>query len=272
MGHTARGRRVSKGESLARQALGLGVLVLVMSIGYAVSRVTIAGSTERDVELVADESAASGSSAITEADINAHIVEVATRYGVEPKLVAAVVAVESQFNVRAVSRKGAEGLMQLMPETAADLDVQDSFDPRDNIDGGVRHLKRLMARFHNDVPLALAAYNAGEQAVINHRGIPPYRETRQYVVRVLRRYDRETARSVAQQLGQPRVASPKVAPATYAGRVTVVQPIVQSISSPTPAPALVLTPAAAPVLTPAPVHADEAWGAPPEKKRPSESP
>ena len=65
--------------------------------------------------------------------------------------------------------------MQLMPATAADLDVQDSFDPRDNIDGGVRHLKRLMARFHNNVPLALAAYNAGEQAVISHRGIPPYR-------------------------------------------------------------------------------------------------
>jgi hypothetical protein len=259
MGHTARGRRVSKGESLARQALGLGVLVLVMSIGYAVSRVTIADSTERDVEIVADESATSASS-VTEADINAHIVEVATRYGVEPKLVAAVVAVESQFNVRAVSRKGAEGLMQLMPETAAGLDVQDSFDPRDNIDGGVRHLKRLMARFHNDVPLALAAYNAGEQAVINHRGIPPYRETRQYVVRVLRRYDREAARTVAQQLAQPRVASPKVAPATYAGRVTVVEPI----SSPTPAPV--------PVLTPAPVHADEGWGAPPEKKKPSESP
>ena len=265
MAHRARGRRLSKGESLARQALGLGVLVLAMSIGYAVSRVTIADSSERDVEIVADESAASASSAITEAAINAHIVEVATRYGVEPKLVAAVVAVESQFNARAVSRRGAEGLMQLMPATAADLEVQDSFDPRDNIDGGVRHLKRLMARFHNDVPLALAAYNAGEQAVINHRGIPPYRETRQYVVRVLRRYDRDAARSVAQQLAQPRVASRKVAaPATYAGRVTVVEPIVQPISSPTPAPV--------PVLTPAPIHADEGWGAPPEKKKPSESP
>jgi len=260
MGHRATGRRVSKGESLARQALGLGVLVFVMSIGYAVSRVTIADSTERDVEIVADESATSASSAITEADINAHIVEVATRYGVEPKLVAAIVAVESQFHVRAVSRRGAEGLMQLMPATAADLDVQDSFDPRDNIDGGVRHLKRLMARFHNDVPLALAAYNAGEQAVINHRGIPPYRETRQYVVRVLRRYDHEAARAVAQQLARPRVASPKVTPASYAGRVTVVEPIFE----PTPAPV--------PVLTPAPVHADEGWGAPPEKKKPSESP
>jgi soluble lytic murein transglycosylase-like protein len=256
MGHTARGRRLSKGASLARQALGLGVFVLVISTGYAVSRVTIADSTERDVEVVADESTASAPAAISAADINAHIVEVASRYGVEPKLVAAVVAVESQFNVHAVSRRGAEGLMQLMPETAADLAVQDSFDPRDNIDGGVRHLKRLIVRFHNDVPLALAAYNAGEQAVINHRGIPPYRETRQYVVRVLRRYDREAAKVVAQQLARPRVATTKVAPAAYAGRVTVVPP----------------TQTPAPVLTPAPAHAEEDRGAPPEKKKPSESP
>src|SRR5262249_20140520 len=199
---------------------------------------------------------------ITTADINAHIVEVATRYGVEPKLVAAVVAVESQFNVHAVSRRGAEGLMQLMPETAADLDVQDSFDPRDNIDGGVRHLKRLMVRFHNDVPLALAAYNAGEQAVINHRGIPPYRETRQYVVRVLRRYDRETAKAVAQQLAQPRVASRKVAPVSYVGRVPAAPP------TPTPTP----EPTSTPVLTPAPAHAEDDRGAPPAKKKPSESP
>jgi len=94
--------------------------------------------------------------------------------------------------------------MQLMPRTAAEFDVQDSFDPRDNIEGGVRHLKRLMRRFNNDVPLVLAAYNVSEQTVIAHRGIPPYRETRQYVVRVLRRYDREQARLVAQQLAAPR--------------------------------------------------------------------
>jgi hypothetical protein len=249
MGQTARGRRLTTGESLAQHALGLGVLVLAMSTAYAGSRVEIADSSEQDVEIVAEEPAPSPPEIDARVDINAHIVEVATRHGLEPKLVAAIVAVESRFDARAVSRRGAEGLMQLMPATAADLDVQDSFDPRDNIEGGVRHLKRLMVRFHNDVPLVLAAYNAGEQAVINHRGIPPYRETRQYVVRVLRRYDREAARAVAQQLALPGSGGPppKVTRVTYAGRTVAVP------------------------LTPAPARAEQVVGAPPGKK-PSESP
>jgi len=245
MGQFARGRRPTTAESLKRHALGFGVLVLVMSAAYAGSRLQSAYATEHDVEVVAEESASSPSAV----DINTHIVEVATRYGVEPKLVAAIVAVESQFNARAVSRRGAEGLMQLMPATAADLDVQDSFDPRDNIDGGVRHLKRLMARFHNNVPLALAAYNAGEQAVISHRGIPPYRETRQYVVRVLRRYDREAARLVAQQLAAPKSSTPKIVRVSYAGGRAVTAPVI-------------------PVLA----DAEGEKGAQPEKKKKSESP
>jgi hypothetical protein len=203
------------------------VLVLAVSTAYAGSRVNIGDiveavqsgeSAEQAVETVAEEPAPK------QVDINAHIEEVATQYGVAPKLVAAIVAVESEFNPRAVSRRGAEGLMQLMPETSADLEVEDPFDPRDNIDGGVRHLKRLMKRFHNDLPLVLAAYNAGEQAVIHHRGIPPYRETRQYVVRVLRRYDREAARAVARQLAAPKKkpipAPPRVARAMYLPPVT----------------------------------------------------
>jgi hypothetical protein len=111
--------------------------------------------------------------------------------------VAAVIAVESEFNPRAVSRRGAQGLMQLMPATAATLDVQDTFDTRENIEGGVRHLRVLMDRYRNDLPLVLAAYNAGDTAVLAYRGVPPYRETRQYVIRVLRRYDREAARAAA---------------------------------------------------------------------------
>src|SRR5213593_716819 len=113
----------------------------------------------------------------------------AERYGVPERLVQAVIRVESGFNSRAVSVKGAQGLMQLMPETASLLGVRNSFDPQQNIDGGVRHLRGLIDRFGNDLPLALAAYNSGEKAVVNHRGIPPFAETRDYVTRVLHLYD-----------------------------------------------------------------------------------
>lgn len=111
--------------------------------------------------------------------------EAAERYGVGEDLIKAVIRVESGFNHRAVSPKGARGLMQLMPGTASMLGVRDSFDVRQNIDGGVRHLRGLIERFGSDLKLALAAYNAGEQAVINHRGVPPYRETRDYVTRIM---------------------------------------------------------------------------------------
>lgn len=232
---------MSRHESLKQHALGLGVLVLAVTTAYAGSRfgvdelmasMQLLRSAEDAVDSVAEEPAPS------QVDINAHIQEVATQHGVAPKLVAAIVAVESQFNPRAVSRRGAEGLMQLMPETAATLEVDDPFDPRDNIDGGVRHLKRLMKRFHNDLPLVLAAYNAGEQAVINHRGIPPYRETRQYVVRVLRRYDRDAAREVARRLATPKKKpTPAPAPAPRVARVMYVVPdAVTTIAPPSPPP------------------------------------
>ncbi len=109
----------------------------------------------------------------------------AERYDLPEALLSAVIRVESGFNPRAVSPKGARGLMQLMPETATMLGVRNAFDPRQNIDGGARHLRALLERFGFDVPLALAAYNAGEQAVLVYRGIPPYPETQEYVARVL---------------------------------------------------------------------------------------
>ncbi|HBH04240.1 MAG TPA: lytic transglycosylase [Candidatus Rokubacteria bacterium] len=120
----------------------------------------------------------------------------ANRYGVPEKLVAAVIRAESSFDPRAVSPKGARGLMQLMPETASMLGVHNSFDPRQNIEGGVRHLRRLLDRFGSNLPLALAAYNAGERAVTTYRGIPPYTETREYVERVLRFYDGDPGAAV----------------------------------------------------------------------------
>lgn len=114
------------------------------------------------------------------------IQEIAGRYGVDPTLVHAVIGAESAFNPWAVSRKGAQGLMQLMPRTASMLGVRDSFNPRDNIEGGVRHLKYLLDRYPGDVSLALAAYNAGEGAVDLYGGIPPYPETQQYVQKILK--------------------------------------------------------------------------------------
>ena len=113
--------------------------------------------------------------------------EAARRHGVPEKLVAAVIRAESSFDPRAVSPKGARGLMQLMPATAASLQVADSFHPESNIDGGVRYLRYLSNLFKGNLPLVLAAYNAGENAVIRYNNsIPPYKETRTYVKRVLR--------------------------------------------------------------------------------------
>ncbi|HEX9203597.1 MAG TPA: lytic transglycosylase domain-containing protein, partial [Vicinamibacteria bacterium] len=112
----------------------------------------------------------------------------ARRHGLDPGLVLAVVSVESAFRPEAVSRKGAQGLMQLMPATAASLGVKDAFDPVENLDGGSRHLGSLLTLYGGDLVSALAAYNAGAGAVARHGGVPPYRETRAYVKKVLERY------------------------------------------------------------------------------------
>lgn len=113
------------------------------------------------------------------------IQEISQRYGVSAKLVEAVVRAESAFDSAAVSSRGAGGLMQLMPRTATALGVVDRFNPRENIRGGVRHLRYLLDRYQGSVAMALAAYNAGERTVDAHRGIPPYPETQEYVRRVL---------------------------------------------------------------------------------------
>lgn len=142
-----------------------------------------------------------------DAGIGAQIRDAADRYGVPEELVRAVIRVESGFNPRAVSGKGALGLMQLMPATASQLGVRDVFDTAENIDGGVRHLRGLIERFDNNLPFALAAYNAGERAVMQYGGIPPYPETEQYVARILNLVE-------GGDVGTPMPAAPGLTP-TY---------------------------------------------------------
>lgn len=114
------------------------------------------------------------------------IVQVAGRYEVDPHLIRAIIFAESGYNPRAKSKKGARGLMQLMPSTAKSLGVEDIYDPEENIDGGVRYFRSLLDRFDGDVQLALAAYNAGSRHVRNYDGVPPFRATQLYVKKVLK--------------------------------------------------------------------------------------
>ncbi len=116
------------------------------------------------------------------------ILQTANRYQVDPALVHAIVMAESEYNPRAVSKRGARGLMQLMPATAAALGVKDSFNPEQNLDGGVRYFKQLVNRFDGDVTLALAAYNAGSRKVRLYRGVPPFKATKRYIKKVFLYY------------------------------------------------------------------------------------
>ena len=127
--------------------------------------------------------------AFTQQDIDAAIDAAAARHNVDPNLVRSVVKVESNFNPNAVSRKGAMGLMQLMPSTARSLNVSNPFDPQQNVDAGVRHLRKLLDSYGGNVPLSLAAYNAGSGAVARSAGVPHFRETQNYVRRITSLYN-----------------------------------------------------------------------------------
>ena len=125
-------------------------------------------------------------------DIRAAAAAAAQRHGLDPELVLAVVAVESNFKPDAVSPKGAQGLMQLMPGTAREMGVADPLDPAANLDGGAKYLQSLIERYDGNVEKALAAYNAGPTAVERHNGVPPYKETQQYVKKVLKKYGKKS--------------------------------------------------------------------------------
>jgi len=128
------------------------------------------------------------------------------RHQLDPDFIASVIHAESGANPKAVSRKGAQGLMQLMPGTAAQLGVKDAFSPEQNVDGGARHLNELLAKYHNDVPKALAAYNAGSKPVAQYGGVPPYHETRAYVARIIRDYNRKKLAAQAAAKHKPPAA------------------------------------------------------------------
>jgi soluble lytic murein transglycosylase-like protein len=146
-------------------------------------------------------------------DLHEMLSKAGRRHNLDVDLLASVVKTESGGNVRAVSRTGARGLMQLMPATAEELGVTDSFQPEQNVSGGTAYLDALLTRYHNNLALALAAYNSGPAAVAKYRGIPPYRETRTYVARVIHEFNRRVRarRAQARMLTKMALASATIA-------------------------------------------------------------
>jgi Transglycosylase SLT domain len=142
--------------------------------------------------------------------MNDLINSISARQHLDPDLINSVIHAESGFNPRAVSPKGAQGLMQLMPKTSTKLGVANAFDPQANVDGGTRYLRELLERYDFDLVKALAAYNAGPERVEQYRGVPPYYETRTYVARIVRDFNQK---KLAQKAKTPDSASHKTGPA-----------------------------------------------------------
>lgn len=173
---------------------------------HAVSVVRTDARTGRLVRTVIVTPKPAQPKAATDSEVRAWIEEAAKNFELSPLLVDSVVQVESNYNPFAVSRKGAQGLMQLMPSTARRFGVNNTFDPRENIEGGVRYLKFLQDTFQDD-RLAIAAYNAGENAVAKYRGVPPYPETVDYVAKVGKRYG-QAQQVAAKTTSQAKSAGP----------------------------------------------------------------
>jgi soluble lytic murein transglycosylase-like protein len=154
-------------------------------------------------------------------DIEAVVREASSRYQLDPDFVSSVIRAESNFKPHAVSPKGAQGLMQLMPSTAAQLGVKDPFDPRANVEAGTAHLSALLDQYHNDPIKALAAYNAGAHRVQQYHGVPPYRETRAYVSKIVRDFNaKKLAQKKAAQAAAKDAKKKTAAPAAQSASVT----------------------------------------------------
>ena len=153
---------------------------------------------------------ASSASNATKGDLDQLVLEAAKRNRLDPDFVSSVIKAESNFKTRAVSKKGAQGLMQLMPSTAAQLGVTDPFDPKANVEAGAAHLSALLDQYHDDPVKALAAYNAGAHRVKQYNGVPPYRETRAYIAKIVRDFNAKK-RAEMKTAGATKSASSKPA-------------------------------------------------------------
>ncbi len=153
-------------------------------------------------------------------DLKAIVAAASNQHEIDADFIASVISAESANNPRAVSRKGAQGLMQLMPGTASKLGVKDRFDPADNVDGGVRYLRELLLLYNGDMAKALAAYNAGPQRVQQYKGVPPYRETHDYVARIIKDFNRKKLAERKQQAQAAQNRATAAKPALAQSRTT----------------------------------------------------
>jgi soluble lytic murein transglycosylase-like protein len=186
-------------DCVRREAVGDRVRLYFAGKSAEANYLEVAADSVVRVEAIADvpvetpkpmmTAKASGMTGPTKAEMQEMLAHAGVEHNIDADLLASVVRAESGGQVRAVSRAGARGLMQLMPETATDLGVHDAFRPEQNIAGGTTYLDALLTRYHDNVALALAAYNAGPKAVDKYHGVPPYRETRAYVARVIREFN-----------------------------------------------------------------------------------
>lgn len=161
--------------------------------GTAVTSGAFSSMVQAAMDAAPAPAATNAPAMVPPAQIDQLVSQNAGRWGVDPALVKAIIANESGFNANATSKTGAQGLMQLEPGTAASLGVTNSYDPGQNVYGGTRYIRGLLDRFHGDMRLAIAAYNAGPGAVEKYNGVPPYAETQNYVQNVLSSYDKYRA-------------------------------------------------------------------------------
>ncbi len=156
------------------------------------------------IEIKAGKLEIRNSAELTATEMHTMLAKAGSQHHIDADLLASIVKAESGGNVRAVSRTGAQGLMQLMPGTAGEMGVSDAFRPEQNIAGGTAYLDQLLVRYHDNAALALAAYNAGPGAVDKYHGVPPYRETRAYVARVIREFNRRKLQAAASNRSQEK--------------------------------------------------------------------